>query len=114
MCFVHDYDGEEVGRKDGIRARKRYFCDDCTRTIEPGSLYSKWGWVFDGSVSTVRQHDRCRRIGDLIYEHEIAAGCGPDGSMCPFGSAEEWLRDEHLVYDEEKDALVTAPMEEVA
>ena len=115
MCFVNDYDdGTVIGRKDGIRAKKRYFCDDCTRDIEPGTLCSKWTWIYDGHMSTVRQHERCRRIGVKIYDYVRATGCAPSNSWCPFGAREDWLRGEHLAYDDEKDALVALPMEEVA
>ena len=105
MCFVNDYDSVSLG-STRPRAHKPHRCDECGRVIAPGDRYVRHAGVFDGRAYSMPECLRCERIRALIYEREIAEGCSPSESLCPFGEIAPYLDDRLLAYDEARDALV--------
>lgn len=106
MCFAGDWDGESLGERKIVKARKQHRCDACVRPIEPGAQHWRSAYLYDGTVSTLRLCVRCHRLGQLIHEHEIAEGCDWNESWCPLGEEESYLRERGLTYDEASDSLM--------
>ena len=48
-----------------VRARKPHRCGACGETIQPGHLYTRESWEFDGTAGTDKRCQRC----ELIYQH---------------------------------------------
>jgi hypothetical protein len=59
------------------KARKAHVCSACERSIDPGQLYVRVRWVYDGSA------DGVKRCGACQLTHEHLRGLGRDRDMWP-------------------------------
>ena len=57
-CYC-DYDPPEVHRRNEVRARKEYRCEECPNRIKPGDRYEYvWG-IWEGYAQTFRTCSDC-------------------------------------------------------
>ena len=58
------------------KARKRYSCGFCGRTIEKGERYKEQRCIGDGGPYVFRSHERCQRVSNAIWDY-----VDPDNGM---------------------------------
>ena len=59
MCVIESYDRCEVWYETTMKARKRYTCDCCKGSIEPGATYLKHFSVFEGDATCEKMCGQC-------------------------------------------------------
>ena len=55
-------------------ARKAHCCDVCHASITPGTRYRNSRLLWEGSVSTWREHEECARVGADSYDRWLDDG----------------------------------------
>ena len=45
-----------------VKARKAHHCCLCEGLIEPGTVYQRWCWIYDGQMSTCTAHLDCMAV----------------------------------------------------
>lgn len=64
-------------------ARKRFWCDWCSESIEPGETYTRYRWYDYGDVGTCRMHPECYAAGDNVdLDDGWIPGDHPRGCWC--------------------------------
>lgn len=94
------HDSPAVWEERRLRARKRYGCDECGGTIEPGMTYGRAKAVYDGDWHTWRRCPSCMILSEMV---------GTLMGECPlWGGLDESVRHANEVgdfvsYDEGRD-----------
>ena len=116
MCFRvdnSDWDSEEVTYEISPATETDGKCFECHTPHVSGNLVLRvhmWGWdtAFEqdeeGEYPPEARLEwnavicgKCEHARDRIYEEEIAAGCKPYESICPYGELDDYIRDGGMV-----------------
>ena len=85
-CLFMDYSGDEAEFYDERypKARKEYFCCECSGTIHIGEVYEKVTGKWDGAISTYKTCKTCAKIRK-DYFCTWTYGCMREDLMDHFG-----------------------------
>src|SRR4051812_6334707 len=84
MCDIYG-DTSDVWSETTQRARKPWTCCECGAPIPAGTIYTRFGSLFDGHWDTFRMHYECR----VLWGSVAGDLCGHPGYVLAGGLPEE-------------------------
>ena len=90
----YDCEPVELWEEKLVTARKRWGCEECGATIEPGEKHGRAKGLYDGDWFTLRRCQACLVLAELVAT--VTGECAQWGRLHEYiEEADEWFPSPH-------------------